>query len=789
MKSQNFPFPARAFTATVFATIMVFIVAAPRAFAQAAGRPVATVDWTGAVDSNWLNPANWSTGVVPGSSDRVLWRGTGASQNLILASSSATDITYKIGGFAATPSTSSANITLQSSGGGWLNLELDGSGFYSYNSSNYDLPYNLTLGDHTRINITGSTGNWMTARGGGLWGAKVTMETGSQIIFADGLSTPTIYALYSEQGTLVSLGTSEATISYSSVISGTIYSDRAGGNALRFGEGDGDLIVLTETGVIEYANRGSAEIYTRINRGTLLINGVHNGSLTNISTRASYIGGTGRINGNVVVEAAGAFGGGGKTIDMAGLLTVAGNVTLKSGGKLDMYFFDNSTWNELLITGDLIIEDGGQLAVGIGSGSEFALRAAEYKIATIAGSVTGDFSNWNQNAFSLTSIADYEFRAGIGSERELWITIDRAPFASVSGLTANQLGIARIVDDAMDIIPDELILSLDAQVTARAYGQVLNQLGPQAYQAWWPAALVASSALGESVSNRLAVNGAGDAASKQFQVWMQASRAESTVSRTENNEYYNFKPNDIYLGGDYAFSPAFLAGGVLAYNTTDYRLDDSGSKGDSTSITGALYARYRKDAIQVEALAFLGTDDYSARRSVSHARLGSHAKADTDGRHYGLRVQAAYNIATPLVDIAPVAGVTITRWRADAFTETGDTLVPLRVEEQSAKSVLFSAGLRFSRIFDILNGKAQIRPFLNAYYMHDTNKDRAIKATVFDRDIEVMARKLDRDGWRIEGGFSVDYTNGFSLFASYGNDSNIIVNRTIYVRAGVGYRF
>ncbi|MDF9832334.1 uncharacterized protein with beta-barrel porin domain [Ereboglobus sp. PH5-5] len=789
MKQQPFSVFTRVFAVFVFAAAFVLIGAAPRVFAQASGRPVATVDWTGAVDSNWLNPSNWSSGLVPGSGDRVQWLVTDGSQNLTISSNSTADVLYKIGGFAVTPSTSSASIVLQSTGGGWLNLEMDGSGFYSYNNNNYDLPYNLTLGDHTRINVTATTGNWMTARGGGFWGANVIMKTGSEIHFGSAASSPTFNRLHAEQGTLVAWDNTQAYINYSSVLSGTIYSTRAGGTALRTGESDGDVIVVGETGVIEYANRDSAEVYTQINRGSFLVNGVHNGSITNVGDRRGYIGGTGRINGNVVLEATGRLGGGGQTADTAGTLTVNGNVTIKNGGMLDFYFFDNSSWNQLIIAGDLVIDAGGQLSVGVGSGSEFALRAAEYKVATITGGITGDFSNWNENAFSLTSITDYEFRQGVGSETELWISIDRAPFASVSGLTSNQLAIAQIVDDAMDIIPDELILSLDKQITARAYGQVLNQLGPQAYQAWWPAALVSVTALGESVSHRLGVFGAGDAVSKKFNVWTQASRSESTISTTARNEYFSFKPYEVYLGGDYAFSPAFLAGAVLAYNHTDYRLDDSGSDGDSTSITGAIYARYRTNALQFEALAFFGTDDYSANRSVSLARLGNRAKADTDGRHYGVRLQAAYNISTPLLEIAPVAGVTITKWRADAFTETGDILVPLRVEEQSAKSALFSAGFRFSRTFAILKGKAEIRPFLNVYYMHDTNEDRAIRANAFGRDFEINARKLDRDGWHIEGGFSVDYTNGFSLFASYGNDSNIIVDQTISVRAGVGYRF
>ncbi|WP_342750992.1 hypothetical protein OH491_09405 [Termitidicoccus mucosus] len=164
MKQQ--PLPASALVVAVFAATIVFIGGAPRAVAQAS-RPVATVDWTGAVDSNWLNPANWSSGAIPGSSDRVQWLATGTSRNLVLSSASASSVSYKIGGFAVTPSTGVANIALQSTGGGWLDLELDGPGFYSYNSNNYDIPYNLTLGDHTRITVTAATGNWLTARGGG----------------------------------------------------------------------------------------------------------------------------------------------------------------------------------------------------------------------------------------------------------------------------------------------------------------------------------------------------------------------------------------------------------------------------------------------------------------------------------------------------------------------------------------------------------------------------------------------------------------------------------------------
>ncbi|WP_277557736.1 SMP-30/gluconolactonase/LRE family protein [Ereboglobus sp. PH5-10] len=357
-----------------------------------------TVTWLGNTDSNDYNlPSNWSGGVVPGSGERVginsALPGT-PDIDILLENSGPTDVSHKIGGFAASAAlTGSSTLTLSSTGGAWLNLEIDGACFFSRNNNNSDQPWTLILNDHTRVTVTATHG-FYSPRASAFWGAKVTVKTGAELD-AGTIREQNFNTLNTEKDSLVTWGGGyQAYINQSSVISGTLHATHAGGKeALRIADGATGVITLTETGVIQYDN---VTAYTNLNYGTFILNGTHNGSIRTINGRLSTLRGTGVINGDLLVNGSGVVAPGGSTA--GGTLTLNGAGTISSSSNLNANFFEDGSHGSFQVSGALTIGSAAILNLAIG-GTDAAGTAVpgRYKIAT-ATTISGTFPNPALNA-------------------------------------------------------------------------------------------------------------------------------------------------------------------------------------------------------------------------------------------------------------------------------------------------------------------------------------------------------------------------------------------------------
>lgn len=736
------------------------------------------ITWNGTT-SNWLTPSNWSTSAIPGSGSRVSL-GSTASKSLLLANTGTGDLSYTVGGFAITPSTGAYTLTLQGTSAGWLNLTVDDLGFYSVNNSNSDLAMGVVLDSYSRLSYTGSTGNTNTTRASGFWGAKITMLGNSELdVSKSTVSAVNVYSLNTAADTKVTIGANNLTINNASTLGGTMSSTRTTGEAIRTWADT----TLTSTGVINLVG----DSYILVRSGTFFVNGTLNGNIRTHSASSPKIGGTGTINGSVLVQSTGVLSAGANAA--AGLLTINGNVTVSSGGSLAFEFLTTSSWDQLVINGGLDLSSGGAALSAGTSGTGFVVKDSRYKIITVNGSVSGDFSSFTSN-FGVTADVDYELLPVSGGY-EVWVDIDRLAFASVSGISANQTRVGALLDAAGSAVPDALVLALDAQLTSTAYGKVLNELSAQSYQSWFASAAVQTASFGSAIENRLSIPDTTYRSVRKFDTFAQVSHAESSVAGGANNDYYSFRPDEVIVGGDYALSPSLLVGASFAHNSTDYTLDDSGSTGDSTSSTFGLYGRYRRGALQATGIAFYGLDDYSAQRSVADTDLGTYAVGESKATRYGARAQIGYTFKPAWLEVTPTVGLQYLTWTADAFKETGDAgLAALAVAEQEADSLLASAGVQLARTFTILDGRAQIRPFLTVFGQFEALDDtRDLTSTVLGQTVTVQSAQPADLGLRLEGGVTCEYDSGLALFASYGSDKSVVVDKTVALRAGVSYRF
>ncbi|MDF9827904.1 uncharacterized protein with beta-barrel porin domain [Ereboglobus sp. PH5-10] len=753
-----------------------------------------TIIWTGTSDSDWRNAANWNLGRIPTSTDYI-GMGENARHGLDIINTGAGDVAYAIAGLSATGNTSNYTITLQGSSAGLAILNVTGGGFYSVRNTDNDLPINVVLNDYSKITFSGANNATLypeiknaTGRAT-LFGMSLTMHGNSTADFSAATSSLILRELRMDMGTSMSLGSNTLSMLWNSTFSGIITSSKTSGEALRVNGNGGTLSVLTSTGVITLA--GSSYILVRNNE--FRVDGVFNGNVNLQGNANAILGGSGFVVGTVTANSAAAIAPGSST--NASNLTITGTANMLDGSAINLNFFSTTQTDHLSIVGTLSLAMTGSGA-GVNLGvtrdeTNFVVKDSRYKVATVDGEIEGQFNEKLVHNFGpLAEESYWEIVPTVGGY-EVWVNIVHGDFSSVTGLTSNQYVIANTLDRIQAILPDALIMSVDSQKTIAAYGKVLNQLGPQSYQSWFPAAIVQLSSLGASIENRLAINDEKLRETKKFNFYTQASRNTSTKNESANNEYYEIDPEEILIGADYAFSKKYLLGVVYAYDKTKYTLDDSGSRGESKSNTFGVYGRYRSGPLQASLIGFYGTDDHTANRSVALTKLGTYAKADTDGTRYGARALVSYTFEPGPLDFAPTLGLQYVKWKADGFTEAGNANeATLIVEKQEAESTIATFGMQLFRDFPILRGKAVIRPYLNAYWAYRVSSgERSITASVMGEAVTLKTTQPDRNGWHIEAGMSLDYANGLSLFASYGNHSNIIVDQTLAIRGGVGYRF
>ncbi|AWI10408.1 autotransporter outer membrane beta-barrel domain-containing protein [Ereboglobus luteus] len=591
-----------------------------------------------------------------------------------------------------------------------------------------------------------------------------------------------------DMGTTLTTGTNQVYISYGSTISGAFTSARTTGEALRLNTfNSSQTTVIGQTGVVTLP--GSS--YALLRYGTLQVDGVFNGSIRQQGGATTYIGGSGFIIGLVTSNSTSVIAPGTKT--EAATLTITGTLDMGPNTSINLDFFTETSRDQLVVNGSLALsEDTEGVTLGISRDvRNFQVKdGARYKIITVNGDITGTFNDKLVHNFGMIAANSFWEKIDLtGGGHEIWVQIVRSKYADVPGITENQRTIAAAMDRVGASIPHQVAVGLDGQYSISAYGSVLNQLGPQSYQVWFPAAVVQTTALGTSIENRLAIPDEKLRAVKKFDVYAQASRATAHKNTTAQNEYYEIDPIKILTGVDYAISPSLLVGLVYSYDKTDYTMDDSGSTGDSKSHTYGAYTRYRAGNFQASLLGFYGTDSYDAKRNAS--LVGSLYKGSTDGTRYGGRALISYKAPCSWLDVRPTLGLQYLKWKADAFRETGGASeTALAVGKQDAESVIASFGFQLARSYEILRDKAVIRPFLNAYWAFRSSRgERNISATVLGETVTVKSAPGDRSGWHIEGGLSLDYYNGLSFFASYAGDSNIMVDQTVAIRAGVGYRF
>jgi uncharacterized protein YhjY with autotransporter beta-barrel domain len=828
--------------AALFAGVFISFMTASGLHAQLTPTPVPQYfyEWTGAQDNNFFNVSNWTysgTDAVP-STPAVPPSGSVTSINLPAeASSKLIDFTYNGTGterftFYSIQTGLSKNYSIIFSGNenGWLEINPVGKGFSAAGTlANAQNPnsngnnttgrnqFYVTLNPYTRLVLDDSLSSLLKAENGltaGLFTLRGNAEMnltnpGSGGYFV--LSNSTAFnpeaslqigaILFTDPGTVVNGGT--WALNLQSKLSGGEVTNMAG--LITFDTTttgtDGRLVSaaknhqiygpMTVTGTVvspgTFYIRGNARIQ-------YYVDGLHQGPIT--IDNAGSLGGTGVVVANQF-ESTGKI-----TVNRGGIitpatkgtaahkdhpLTIVGDVLLYGTLSFDLVTEDYYDW--LVINGNLDIpatSASSTPTLAVGRAETFPLIAGTYRLLTVSGTINGNFDEANVSLpVSLSLRPSWRW---VGNTLE--VSFEQLPFASDPSLTGLYRATAERVDAVfgMGLVNDILFDTLNRQPSAILFKDVLYQLSPSTYQAWFPGAIFRTNSMVQDIEDMQYQDAAYKRKKGSVQTFLRGYRQEASRARNEMATYSNYGTIATMFGADYAIGENFVAGGFINYEKSDFDLDTEGGESNADSYTFGIKARYLMDKFQFNLAAFYGTDDYESTRTVAKTNLATWANSDTSGSRLGAALSAAYTFSFPWFEVAPAIGMQWLNWEVDGFRERNANEASLYVYKQKETSLQSKAGVRIARSVETKYG--HIRPYFHYAWVHEFNNGaRTISADLFGGRIDIEAPGSHSDGYRLDFGLDFDVGRNLRMDVHYVSENRTAVDESRGFHMGVSWTF
>lgn len=565
--------------------------------------------------------------------------------------------------------------------------------------------------------------------------------------------------------------------------------------------------------------------------GAWYVMGTHNGPIGNGSGSGMVVGGTGTINYNPPATGAAAVAavniGTGVFLSPGGIgtggnLTINGNVILN--GTLNATLYSPTNFSHLTLNGNLFLGINTQMtgvattvasntsSLSVGMADSMPRQPGTYRILDVVpnsslpgttGVIANGLTSGLTTAARPTSTVDTAgaaFRSvslpisqGLAASyvfgpNYIDIIFTQLPFAINPLLSNNHLIIADHIDASVltNKVPLSLLDTMNREPSIIRFRNLLDQMSPISYYSWYPAAVVQSHALVQTVQDRFdqakpRVNGSWD-------TYTLTSRQESSVAATAIADYSNFDTLSIVAGTDFAVSPLLTLGGLVDYSGTHFDLDTWGSTSRSEGFTGALYGQYKSGDWRAQLTGYVGAENLTSSRVVSATLLAERANSKSKAHRAGASFSTSHTTHFSWFEVTPNVAFDSFYWFAGAFSEKDAGPVALRVKSQSELLYAGRAGVRIARSFPVKNGF--IRPFVNVGVQHQFNNgDRTIKADLFGSQMSVKSNGLEANGLRFEAGIDLDISRRASLQIRYAGESGGVVDESMGVRAGLTLSF
>ncbi|MDQ7968608.1 MAG: autotransporter domain-containing protein [Oxalicibacterium faecigallinarum] len=512
-----------------------------------------------------------------------------------------------------------------------------------------------------------------------------------------------------------------------------LYADSISGSGSLTQAGNGTLVL---SGNSSYGGP------TTVAAGTLSVNGSIV-SATRILAGAT-LGGSGTV-GDVNVESGGTLSPG----NSIGTLTVTGNLSFAPGAIYRVETDAAGNSDRVNVSGTALL-----------NGSVMALPAAgnystntRYTILNAGGGFEGtSFSGVSSALAFLTPHLSYD-------DNNVYLRLQRNDLAYASvAHTRNQVAAANALQKASADAAGDMLTALDA-VNNLSAGQA-----PAAYDRIGGAGLVAlrragasfATGLGNQVQARLravgtaasaqSLNGVQLAANDRIDdlmpalaqagngkltlagglpventrqgFWLRGYGTDQDTDGDGNAAGTRIKEAGISVGFDTRVRDDLVVGAAFSHGDADVRATFE-ETGKSRGNAAAVYASYASGPWSVNGNLTLAHHANRMQRRIQVGSLDRTASARFDSRTVAVYGEITYDLLQATWTLQPLAGLAVTRNKADSFTETGADALNLQVAAQSATSARTLLGAK--ALFD-LNGISLQPRAIWAHEFGDLNK-------------------------------------------------------------------
>jgi outer membrane lipase/esterase len=187
---------------------------------------------------------------------------------------------------------------------------------------------------------------------------------------------------------------------------------------------------------------------------------------------------------------------------------------------------------------------------------------------------------------------------------------------------------------------------------------------------------------------------------------------------------YDYDAIGGIVGAEYRVNPRLLLGGVFGYSTSNVSLgvQDAHDRVQSYQLGG--YGSFTGANLFADAFVAYGSHDYALdRQGVMKDIVHGSTSADT----LAVAAKAGYLFDAGPVRVGPIAGLNYTRAVIGAYTETGDSLLTMRVNQQDLDALTGDAGLQLR--FPLELGGNYYSPFINVTAERDFGSSHMVTTT------------------------------------------------------------
>lgn len=189
--------------------------------------------------------------------------------------------------------------------------------------------------------------------------------------------------------------------------------------------------------------------------------------------------------------------------------------------------------------------------------------------------------------------------------------------------------------------------------------------------------------------------------------WLRGYGSDESTDGDGNAASNRNREAGMSVGVDTKVNDNLVIGAALTHGSADIDTDNN-EDGRSGGNAVALYASYASGAWNVNGSATLSRNDNSMQRRITFGGIDRTANSNFDSNTVALYGDVTYDLPMAGWTLQPLAGLSLSRNKSDAFTETGADALNLQVAGQTVNSTKTLFGAK--AIVDL--NKVQLQPRL-----------------------------------------------------------------------------